>query len=176
MDGNNFSLWLMPCGDVYHRLQELIFRLSQEWSSPLFEPHVTLLGRLEGTEAGLQSETSIIASQLKPMTIQLGTLGFLEEYYRCLFIRVVCSRKLTIAHQSAAEAFCVQKESKFMPHISLVYANLDSTTKLKIIRGIGGSFHERFHVASVHLYSTTGPPQNWYRIGEYPLGKANSAE
>jgi 2'-5' RNA ligase len=175
MNKGNSSLWLMPCGDVYCRLQETIFRLSQQWSSPSFEPHVTLLGRLEGTEAALQSKTLVLASQLKLMKIQLGKVGFLQEYYRCLFIRVACSRGLINAYRAATETFGVQGKSKFMPHLSLVYADLDSTTKLKIIRGIRCSLHECFPVGSVHLYSTAGPPDQWYRIGEYPLGKAGSA-
>ena len=43
-----FHLWLMPTGGTCERLAAIIRHLSQKHGGPLFEPHVTLLGGMEG--------------------------------------------------------------------------------------------------------------------------------
>jgi 2'-5' RNA ligase len=167
----NFSLWLMPPNDMSRRLKRFILGLSKRFASPAFEPHVTLLGRLEGTETELRSNASILASRLKPVLIQLEEVGYLDEYFRCLFIRVAQSRSLLDAYQTAVDIFGADKQSRFMPHLSLVYADLNNDVKLRIIQDIGTSFQDRFQVRSLHLYSTTGSPERWYCIGQFALGK-----
>jgi 2'-5' RNA ligase len=168
---DNFSLWLMPPNDMSRRLKRSVLRLSKRFASPTFEPHVTLLGRLEGTETELRSKASILASRLKPVLIQLEEAGYLDEYFRCLFIRVAHSRSLLDAHQTAVEIFGADKQFRFMPHLSLVYADLNNDAKLRAAQDIGTSFQDRFQVMSLHLYSTTGSPGKWYCIDQFALGK-----
>ncbi|MGA2784592.1 MAG: hypothetical protein ABSF09_07845, partial [Candidatus Bathyarchaeia archaeon] len=83
-----FSLWLMPTGDAYQALANLIFDLSKEYSSPRFAPHVTLLGELHGSEEEIKSRTSRLSANLKPYAIDLTRIEYLDEYFRSLFIRV----------------------------------------------------------------------------------------
>jgi len=161
----------MPPKDKNRRLKRHILDLSKRFASPAFEPHVTLLGRLEGTELELRSNASILASRLTPVVIQLEEVGYLNEYFRCLFIRVARSRSLLEAYERAVETFGADEQLKFMPHLSLVYADLNKDAKLRAIQDIGASFNCRFLVRSIHLYSTTGSPENWYSTGQFALGK-----
>ena len=175
MGDSSFSLWLMPSDEVYHRLKQIIFQLSQRFSSPAFEPHVTLLGRLEGTETDLCSKARILARKLKPVLIRLGEVDYTNEYFRCLFVQVALSQSISKAYRMSMETFQAGKRSEFMPHLSLVYADLNTAAKLMIIREIGTSLSDEFQVHSMDLYSTTGPPETWYRIGQFELGKDNQA-
>ena len=168
---SNFSLWLMPPRDTSQRLKQCILDLSRRFASPAFEPHVTLLGRLEGTETELRYRASILASRLTPVVIQLKDVASLNEYFRCLFIRVARSRSLLEAYRAAVETLGTVEQLKFMPHPSLVYANLDRDEKLRAIQEIGTSFHGRFQVRNIHLYSTTGSPEEWFCTGQFGLGK-----
>jgi len=166
----NFSLWLMPPKDASRHLKRCILHLSKRFASPAFEPHVTLLGRLEGTESELRSKALILASRLTPIVIQSEEVGYLNEYFRCLFVRVVRSRSLIQAYRTAVETFGTDRLLRFMPHLSLVYADLNTDAKLSAIQEIGASFHFRFQARNIHLYSTMGPPEKWYCKGRFGLG------
>jgi 2'-5' RNA ligase len=166
-----FSLWLMPPNNISRRLKPFVLRLSKRFASPVFEPHVTLLGRLEGTEAEFRSKASILASRLTPIRIELEEMGYLDEYFRCLFIRVARSRDLLAAYRTAVEIVGIDNQSEFMPHLSLLYADLDNDAKLRAIQDIGTSSQGCFQARCIHLYSTTGSPEKWYCVGQFALGK-----
>ena len=167
----NYSLWLMPPLHIHRRLKQIILRLSRGLCSPAFEPHVTLLGRLNGTETELVSNTRLLASRLNPIVIQFEQVDYLKEYFRCLFIRVAWSSELLDAYRTAVEVFGTDPQSEFMPHLSLVYADLKEEAKIKVIRDTGTSFQDCFQVQNIHLYSTSGSPENWYRVCQFALGK-----
>ena len=46
----SYHLWLMPFGEAYPLLAATIAELSRRHGAPIFEPHVTLLGDLPGSE------------------------------------------------------------------------------------------------------------------------------
>lgn len=49
---SQFFLWLTSVGEGYDRVAELIDQLSERYRGPRFEPHLTLLGGLEGEVLG----------------------------------------------------------------------------------------------------------------------------
>lgn len=53
MKAKGYSLWLMPTGEAYGKFSNLIKRLAKEYNAPVFEPHVTLIGDLMGSENGV---------------------------------------------------------------------------------------------------------------------------
>jgi hypothetical protein len=50
MTVTTYHLWLKPTGASYEVLAELVGDLAKKLSAPVFEPHVTLLGHLDGSE------------------------------------------------------------------------------------------------------------------------------
>lgn len=85
--GKGYSLWFMPTGSVYDRLVKIISQLSKKYSSPNFEPHVTLLAPIDEPGEEITSKTSQLVSLIQPYEIKLTTVDYLDEYFRCLFIR-----------------------------------------------------------------------------------------
>jgi hypothetical protein len=53
-----FSLWLLPPEPFVSRYRELIHRLSREYGTPTFPPHLTLLGSQRGEEAAMVDHAS----------------------------------------------------------------------------------------------------------------------
>lgn len=46
----NYSIWLIPQGEVHDNLLGIISAISKDFNSPIFPPHVTLIGKIEGDE------------------------------------------------------------------------------------------------------------------------------
>jgi 2'-5' RNA ligase len=170
-----YSIWLKPTGEVRAELAGIISRLSREYSTPLFEPHpvfephVTLIGALTGQEENLIAQTRQLAGQLRPFVVQLGDLGCLDEFYRCLFIHVQETEPVMKANAQARKVFHRESDDKYMPHLSLLYGNLPPAVKEEIMTQIGRSFHRSFPVDRIHLMSTQGDTEDWYLLGEFAL-------
>lgn len=169
MQAHGYSLWLMPEGAVYESLSRLISQLAGEHSTCVFEPHVTLLGQLPETEKEILSKTSQLSTILPPQEIKLTTVDYLDEFFRCLFIRAEESGWILDVNRKAREIFGRTNDPPFMPHLSLVYGNLSSEVKERIISEIGKGLDFTFPAASLHLFATEGDPDQWRRVQEFPL-------
>ncbi len=164
-----YSIWLKPPEEVHAELAGIISRLSHEFATPLFEPHVTLIGELTGQEEQLIGQTRQLAGQLRPFVVEFAELGCMDEFYRCLFIQVQETESVMRANAHARKAFRRESDDRYMPHLSLLYGNLPTSVKQELVARIGRTFHQSFPVDRIHLVSTQGEPKHWYSLGEFVL-------
>jgi len=157
----------MPSGELYDRLTRVIFELSRKHGAPVFEPHVTLLANIPGAEDTTVALCQRLAAMVEPFSIQLTKLDHLNEYYRCLFARVLETRSVVETHSKARNVFGLQQELLYMPHLSLLYGHFDEATKQEIIEGLRGSWDLEFPVDRFDLIDGRGGPANWRKLGEF---------
>jgi len=160
----HYSLWLMPKGNVRRRLAEAILDLSGKYSTPAFEPHVTLAGSIVGPAKEVASRTKDLARRIPPFTVRLARADGLDEYFRCLFVRVAQTHPIMSANEAAREIFRLPKQPAFMPHLSLLYGSLPSQEKVTIIASLGRQFELEFKATSLHLYLIKREPAAWRRV------------
>jgi 2'-5' RNA ligase len=163
-----YSLWLMPHGDLYELLRDLIESLAQRFDAPVFEPHVTLLGGIRSdNEQVLVSNCAAIAGKTSPIVMNLTQTDMTSEYYRSLFVRIREQGELTELYRSAVEH--LEGRTEFTPHISLLYADLGRDEKADLIREIGKYWNETMTVRQMKLYDTTGQVRQWREIATFDL-------
>lgn len=158
-----YSLWLRPFGDIAYSLHERIKKLSEKHKTPVFEPHLTLLGGLDFGETELTQLTDTLASSLHPFEILLTRAGYMDTYYQSLFVHAELSEELDSAREMAERLFDKEPE-EFVPHLSLLYGDLSRKEKERILNVMGREFHIRFPVHNVLLVNTTGKPDEWEKI------------
>jgi 2'-5' RNA ligase len=73
------------------------------------------------------------------------------------------------ANKVARAVFSLEKQPAFMPHLSLLYADLPSGVKERIVASLGRRFELEFKVSGVHLYLIKGEPAAWRRVGRCGL-------
>jgi 2'-5' RNA ligase len=154
----------MPSGEINDELRQTISKLSLQYATPMFPPHVTLLGTLSGEEKHLSSQTQRLAARIRPFQVTLTTVDYLDEYFRCLFLRAEATPTLLEADRAARIIFHREQDPIFLPHLSLMYGNFDIETKKQIVESIGHEFNRSFWVRHLRLFSTTGEPKDWYRV------------
>jgi len=158
------SLWLMPAGEVFERITEIIGQLSSRYGAPEFPPHLTLLGSFTGRRRELTERCGCIAASLRPFVIRLEQIESRDEYFRCLFVRAMLDGPLRQAHRAAFRALGDNRRKAFMPHLSLLYGFLPPSVKEQIIAEIGPRLDLRFKVRSLHLYRTQDDPPRWREV------------
>jgi 2'-5' RNA ligase len=164
-----YSLWLMPSGKVRDFLFDKIKKISREYFTPIFEPHVTLLGEIILSEQEVMAKSTAMASGIHPFSIRFGSIDGHTDYFRSLFARVEESPEILHANQAARGIFNRQKDPLYMPHISLLYGMISQDFKEDIIDQIGKSFNLSFDVTSIHIVATIGEVSDWKKIAEIPL-------
>jgi 2'-5' RNA ligase len=167
---SHYSLWLMPTGKIRQRLAGTILDLSREYAAPAFEPHVTLVGGIVGAAREVTAKMRELARRIPPFAIRLTAVDYLDEYFRCLFVRVATTGPIMTANKATREAFRLEKQPAFMPHLSLLYGNLPASVKERIVASLGRQFELEFKVSSLHLYLIENEPAAWRRVASFGLG------
>jgi 2'-5' RNA ligase len=147
-----------------------ILDLSRQYTAPAFEPHVTLAGGIVGPAREVASKMADLARRIAPFTVRLTELDFLDEYFRCLFVRVATTHPIMKANKVARAVFSLERRPAFMPHLSLLYADLPLGVKERIIASLGRRFELEFKVSGLHLYLIKGEAAAWRRVARFGLG------
>lgn len=160
---SKYSLWLEPSGNIAYKLQERIKKLSEENGTPLFSPHVTLLGSLNASETELIPLADTLASSAEPFELELTKAGYLDTFYQSLFIHVKENSPLKELRKNACRLFDCS-EDEYMPHLSLLYGDLSRNEKERILNIIGREYYVRFPVNNLVLMQTDGKPDQWQKV------------
>ena len=155
-------LWLAPAGEDYERLAGIIADLSARYRGLKFDPHITLLGRLEGEQESLIALTTQLARALQPFDVRLEAPSYEPHYFRCLYLPAEPSPSLLEAHQQATQIFDAQPASAFNPHVSLLYGVFAESVKQEIIKGLPPDLPGSFPVSRLQLIRARSTnPQDW---------------
>ena len=65
MGAPTYHYWFKPSGQAYEILSRTIRDLARELDAPVFEPHISLIGNLDGTEGNLLKEPESLQSHWK---------------------------------------------------------------------------------------------------------------
>lgn len=164
-----YSLWFMPRDTVYQQLSQCISQLGEQYSSPVFPPHVTLIDSIEAQEEEIISKAQELALLMRPHIIKLTNIDFTDYYYRALFLRIEPSADILAAYQQARKFFPSDQKSNYMPHLSLLYGNFAVETKQAMIKEVGSGFTGEFKADALHLYLTEGAVNDWREIRVFTL-------
>ena len=165
----SYAIWLMPTGEVRHRLARKILELSRAYAGPVFAPHVTLASGIVGPGQEVASEMADLAGQITPFAVRLTEVDCFDEYFRCLFVRVATTHPIMKANKVARAVFRLEMQPAFMPHLSLLYGSFPSSMKEGFIVSQDRHFDLEFKVRTLHLYLIKGEPAVWQRVGRFGL-------
>jgi 2'-5' RNA ligase superfamily protein len=169
MSKGNYYLWFKPSGTAYDILARTIRELAKQLGGPVFEPHVSLIGSLEGTEEELAQQTEELACQLEPFTMVLTEPSRRDQHFQCIFMLVEQTPPIMNAYALARDFFH-KPDQAFIPHLSLAYGFYPDSRKRLIIGKLPPDVRGRFDVSTLYLIRADTPdPKNWHQIAAVPI-------
>jgi len=167
---SKYFLWLTSDGESRDRLAQLIHQLSEQYRGPKFDPHITLLGEIEGEESRLIERVGLLAKKLRSLSIDLQQPAFEDEYFRCLYFPVKKTPELIDAHEQAKVILDKTSVLPFYPHVSLLYGLLPLGVKEDIIASLPSDIPNPFSVTTLTLVQAKSTkPQDWLVTNTFAL-------
>jgi len=164
MSTGNYHLWFKPSGAAYDILTRTIRELAQELNGPVFEPHVSLIGSLDGPERELTQRTEELAQQLQPFKVVLTEPSYRDNHFQCLFMLVEKTPPIMNAHALARDFFH-KPNQLFVPHVSLAYGSYPDSRKELIIANLTPDVRTCFEVAAIYLIrADSDDPKDWHQV------------
>ena len=169
MEIRGYSIWYVPEAAASEPLQALIAALAQESDAPLFEPHITLLGQIDGAENRLLEKVKVFAGLVSPFQVRFTQLGMQANYFRSLYLKVGPDNVLQRLHQQALAHFKVSVTTPYLPHLSLLYSHLEPQAKQKLLEKHPFSLPRPVTISSLALIRTRGSVGHWELVDQRPL-------
>lgn len=168
MKTKGYSIWFIPDGKTFKILSKVISNLSKKYSSPFFDPHITLLGGIEKSEDEVIEKTQKLALKIKPFEIKLLGINFSDDFLKALFLEVKSTKAIMTANKLSQEIFKV--DELYQPHLSLIYGNFPEKVKKDMIKRLNNKIVDlTFVVDKVYLYGVEGEIKDWKKIAEFQL-------
>ena len=164
-----YALWIKPSGEIFEALFRMIRKLADDLATVVFEPHMTLLANLDGSEQEITRRSDELAGRIKRFRVFLTEPSYRDEYFRCLFMRVEETPSVMSANALAARIFKRPKEI-YEPHVSLVYGDLPEERKKLIIRGLPENAETDFEAKTIYLIKAdSSHPRDWHELAAFRL-------
>lgn len=169
IEDEHYALWLVPDRLMQNRFGALIEKLSKQYNTPSFQPHITLLGSIYGSEKDVIATTAELARSIPPLTLRLSSAAYQHDYYRCLFIGIEPADCIMQANQAARNAYGRHDTVEYMPHLSIMYGKLSVDEKEKILERHGRVYNMPLQVNAIDLFSVGNAVENWHCVERFSL-------
>ena len=154
----------MPPPEIGAALAEVIQRLAKRQDAPVFEPHLTLLGDLNGrldlTHAAVQSAFAGVG----PISARFETLCQSPQFFMSLYLATTVPDTLSQVRQSLSTTLRDKPAPTFEPHLSLAYGALPVDWSAADIAALKTTFRGRsFDLTRVAIVQSakTIPIKDW---------------
>jgi len=167
-----FSLWIVPPGPLRRLLETVVARFAGRFDTPVFEPHVTVLGDLACRFDEARGGARAVAGEVAPFEVTFDGFGSDEAFFRAAYLHVRRTRELVRARCAAERIFADRRsgDEAFEPHLSLAYGSFDETVAREICGAASRRGLESASFIATRLTlaesSTTLPIERW-RILEH---------
>lgn len=133
---NLFSVWLVPREKEEKELSKIVKNLTQKYNSPIFIPHLTLLGNVMTSFDDLKLAVDEVFEDKKAFTIRKTKLNQSEQFFKTVFIEFELDDNLKKLFKLLSSRTDNKSLKSFKPHISLIYKILPANEKIKIIKRV----------------------------------------
>jgi 2'-5' RNA ligase len=168
-----YAVWYEPTGEVYNELKDLITKLSKQFHSPVFEPHITLLpGGTDMAKDGVIEKLQSYIEKSEQFTTKLTTFDFTDEYFKSIIIAVEQTQEIMSFGHGLQKEINDKQVDIYTPHLSVLYGNYPIKEK-KAIQALGKAYDKSFVLEKIDVieYELGKPPETWKKIAAIKFRK-----
>ena len=110
-----------------------------------------------------------IVAQHHSFDLSLGEIAYSESYFRNLYVLANPNAELDRLYQKSKKLLKSKADVPYMPHVSLLYGNLNQTQQQALQRELSNSYPEIFECQRLDIFNATGDVIQWHLIESFYL-------
>ncbi|SNT76266.1 2'-5' RNA ligase family protein [Paracoccus seriniphilus] len=159
-----YSIWLQFCERGEKLLQNKIQEIADECASPVFKPHLTLVGDIEVDPSTIRQQMELLAQKIVQFDMPVRDIGASDSFFMALYLSVEIPRALLNMRIEVARKLKVDLCNIDTPHVSLAYGDSRQRRALKqqimLAQDLRGAILRAKGISLVHS-SKDVPIQQW---------------
>ncbi|KAH9627288.1 hypothetical protein KSS87_013533 [Heliosperma pusillum] len=168
-----YSVWGLPTEEARERMKKVMKTLATEFNGPEFEPHVTIVGAINLTLQDALNKFSSACNDLKKAYV-VHSKGVSTG--TCVYLLLDTNPQVVALRDHCCRHFAYERRSPYLPHMSLLYADLTEDEKRKAqarANAVDDSLGNlSFSIKRLALYKTDTEDKSlksWEKVAEYEL-------
>jgi len=149
-------------------LSEIISKLSNQYGTPIFTPHVTVYGLVD---ASLEVLDKIVLESIqgtKSFNIKKNTILFSEDLGKTLFIDFHSNASMIKVNKYLTKHLIRFEKYEFKPHASLIYKKMSQEEKQKLANTL--EIKNSFKITGIVIQEFPERVEDWKVVRKYQLG------
>ena len=146
-------------------LYEIISNLSRQYSATPFLPHITVYGLIDESLSNIRRIVLQSISKISSFPVTVNKLSFSDYFWKTLFIQFENNYSMITVNQYLENNF--KKNYEFVPHASLIYKNMDTLEKQKVIQEL--NIQQDFYINRIGIQKFDSDISKWKVTDEYQL-------
>ncbi|XP_062096515.1 cyclic phosphodiesterase-like [Humulus lupulus] len=126
-----YSVWAIPPDAVVTRVKKLMEGLRAEFGGPQFEPHITVVGAISLTPEDAINKFRTACEGLKAYNATVDRVATGTFFYQCVYLLLNPTTEVVEACSHCTGHFGYKSSTPYMPHLSILYADLTEEEKKK---------------------------------------------
>lgn len=165
---HSYFLWLMPQKEIADTFQEIVQNLSETYGTPAFEPHVTLVSGLSDNDDRLVKKIDVFARGKPKYSVTTKGIDYIHGFFTALILNIQNTPEIDQLNTQAREHLKPFGQGPYHPHLSLLYGDITSQEKERIIAGLNLAGQaitlDKLKLVCGHL-----DVEQWRVVGEWSL-------
>jgi len=164
-----YSIWLIPDSEDGQGFQQNIQALANLFGSPLFSPHITLIGEVDLDLESLIDKFNQLQDTAEMQDLCTLSIDYHDTFFRSIVYQVAMSEALMNLNRTARRLFDRNSDPAYYPHLSLLYSNISENEKREAIQKLDPIETIAFQATEIHLIRTQGRVSDWELIQRVEL-------
>ncbi|KAK9706867.1 hypothetical protein RND81_07G157300 [Saponaria officinalis] len=174
-----FAIWAVPSEDVKDRIEIINRALREEFGGPKLDPHLTVVGMTSLTRADALKRFNAACRGLKAYPAHTKGVSIGSSFWQCVYVLLDTNPEVmeASAHCRKHFGYTSDMNTPYMPHMSLLYANLTNEEKQKALEkanALDDQFGDLgFTIDRLELWITDANEtlSSWEKVDEFHLQK-----
>ncbi|HRE20362.1 MAG TPA: hypothetical protein PKW21_04935 [Rhabdaerophilum sp.] len=170
------SYWLLASEEDETLLMAEVAHLAACHGTPVFRPHLTLLGDIARESMPDRAITEVISSSVAAFSLPVADIVTGESYFRSFYAAFALSPEL-LRLRTTTSRLCEADGSGFMPHVSLLYGPVERAAKAESAAEVRTRLKGRmirFDRVALTNSANDVPIADWRCLEIIPLGWAGA--
>lgn len=168
---NEYSVWLVPekGSRENEELDDTISRLSEEFDSPDFTPHVTVVGGIEEEKSEVLTAVAELSEKFETLELAFQGLHFSTTFHQCNYLLVEPTAELLEMRERLRKELELPVDM-YVPHLSLIYGDIELGEREELHRKLKKEdFPDGLTTSRLVVYETSGGEEDWRLVEEFSL-------
>ena len=149
-------------------LTQIISKLSNQYGSQFFTPHVTVYGLVDTSLEELDEIILNSIEGIKSFNIEKNIISFSDDFWKTLFIEFKPNDNMLEINKNLTQHLSKFAKYEFKPHASLIYKEMSNDEKQKLSETI--QIKNSFKIIGIGIEVYSERIEEWKIIREHQLG------